>query len=182
MGYLTPYLTLAQIKERFATFEIHLGQDAIVRKQHGFPDMTIPRGEVRGIVEAFLGIIVRTNDFNRRLLIPQHIEGFEDLRATLSQWAGPVSAMSQRFFQLAMTGGALLTAFAHLAPRWISDPVLLIAAHLLTAASAAWLLYEFQRSPDVTDQMRKYSWFILLWVAFELRAAWRIIESSGLGS
>jgi hypothetical protein len=182
MGFLLPRLTWAQLEKRFATFELQISQDSLVRKQQGFRDFLIHRSAVRGFVESDQGLLVRTADFHVTLFVPQQIEGFEEIRATISQWTGPVSAMSQRFFALGTAAAGLLTALAHQAPRWVQDPVLIAFAHILAAAAAFWLFLEFRRSPHVDESTRKYAWAALLWIAIELSSAWRAFQTQWPGA
>jgi len=178
MAFLMPYITFDQLRTQFETFELHIDTDTLVRKQKGFSNFAISRGDIRGVVEGYhFGILVRTRDFQKSLYIPQHIEGFEEIRAILRQWSGPISATSERFYKLTLTVGGILTVLAHQAPHLTKDPTLLVLAHLAAAAAALWLLFHLRRDPGVDEKTRKYSWFILIWVAIELRSAWRIVES-----
>lgn len=183
MAFAMPHVTSIQLRAQFETFELEISSDSLLRRQKGFRDLSISREEVRGLVEGDpLMLIVRTHDFHKVLHIPKQIEGFEEIRATLSGWAGPVSAMSERLYKLVLAGSGILTLVAHQAPNWTQNPSLLLLAHVAAAAAALWLFVELRRSPAVEDNMRKYSWLVLIWVVFELRAAWHIFETEWPGT
>jgi hypothetical protein len=182
LGFMMPWLTLTHLKKSLATFELHVGANSLFRRQQGYRDLLIYRSDVRGLAENEQGILVRTGDFHVTLFIPKRIEGIEEIRTTLSQWTGPVSAMSQRLFALGTMAAGLLTALAHQAPSWVQDPVLIAFAHVFAAAAAFWLFLEFRRSPHVDESTRKYAWAGLLWVAIELRAAWSALQTQWPGA
>jgi hypothetical protein len=182
LGFMMPRLTLTHLKKKLATFELHVGANSLLRKQDGFRDLLIYRRDVRGFAEIEQGILVRTGDFHVTLFIPKQIEGIEEVRTTLSEWTGPVSAMSQRLFTLGMIAAGLLTGLAHQLPRWVEDPSLIALAHVVAAAAAYWFFLELRRNPQVDEDTRKYAWGALLWIAIELGSAWRAFQTQWPGA
>jgi hypothetical protein len=141
------------------SLEILLGEDVIIRRTAGHPDITLRREEVDQVHElAAGGIILRGGNRHQQIVILPGIDGYDEVRSQILAWGKPRSAGQRRLFFVLFFVAVLAPTLAHLIPHWVNSSL----AYGVSAASFLFLFVEFQRSPNVDTQLRRLSWVLLV--------------------
>lgn len=83
---------LGRLRARWASFEVRLEAEAVLREIEGHPTLRIARAEVAEVSERPEGVVVRDRA-GRALLVPREVDGYERAREALSAW-GPAAHAS----------------------------------------------------------------------------------------
>ena len=157
----------------WASLEVDLGDDFILRRQRDQPEIRIRREEITHLYDLGEGgLIIRGGSRHKQAVIPKSIEGYEELRSRLFQWRHPEPATQQRLFWILLLGGALAFALADLAPAWTNNPHLVGLAHAVAGISFLFAFIESQRSRGVDTYSKRLSWIFLLLAALEAWATY----------
>ena len=152
----------------WASLEIDVGEDFILRRQEDLPEIRLSREEVTHLYNlGDGGVIVRAGSRHRQILIPKGIDDYDELRARLFQWKHPESATRQRLSWILSLGCLLAFAVGHVAPTLTNNQHLIALAHTVAAASFLFVFYEYQKSPQVSKGGKRLSWIFLLLAVLE---------------
>jgi len=77
---------MGRLHARWASFEVRLEDDAVVREVAGVPPVRIARADVAGVEERPEGLVVRGRS-GAALLVPRDVDGFARAREALARWA-----------------------------------------------------------------------------------------------
>jgi len=161
-------------RSAWQSFRLVLGPNFIRREQESFPATEIRREEVREIFEAARGgLTIVAGDAHRPLKIPAGVENYEELRAELQQWRPFESGTAERQHILNIViavVAALAFAAAHLGTRFVPDPVLLLALHIVALVGFLRTFAEMRRSYSLHSLVRWYAWVFFLLAAVEVLA------------
>jgi hypothetical protein len=147
------------LQERWASFQILLSQENILRKQMGLPDIEIERDQVSQIQERTAGIFVRTLDKNKYIHLPKGLEDYEDARMMLEQWRviEIVSPAKDRaslltyilLFFLALSFGVIFLSHT----VW-----LMILAGIFIVSYTLWEQLSIRQNPEVDARVKSGIW------------------------
>jgi hypothetical protein len=80
---------MGRLHARWASFEVRLDDDAVVREVVGVAPVRIARGDVLAVEERPEGLVVRGRS-GAALLVPRELDGYARAREALARWApGP---------------------------------------------------------------------------------------------
>lgn len=140
---------------RLQSYELRLFADRVVQSMQGVPSITITQDEVTLITEtARYGIVVNTADKKKRFVIWPSTEGYEDVKAKLSEWRPisepePVSVWRIPRGVISVVSFGLLLAL--LSGR---TPVVVIPAAVGLIGLYVWTLVELPRQSKVLRSAR----------------------------
>ncbi len=77
---------MGRLHARWASFEVRLEDDAVLREVAGVPTVRISRGEVAAVEERPEGLVVRGGS-GAALLVPRDVDGYARAREALARWA-----------------------------------------------------------------------------------------------
>ncbi len=86
---------LRQQRALWESIQVELGGNFVSRSQVRIPRLIIQRAEITEIQETNNGLCVRTANRSRSLAIPKSLEGYDEIKNTLAQWA-PLRHIQQR--------------------------------------------------------------------------------------
>lgn len=165
--------TWRRMQESWASFEIVLSEDTIVRKQLRNPETQIRREEVTHIYQWLgKGLLIRGKSRYQQIYVPNGLQDYGELCDRLKLWGELASATQQRLYWILTIVGSLALSVAHMASSWVKDPRLLILAHAVAALSFVIAFVEVRRSPQVDQDTRRYSWSFLVVAIYEVWAAY----------
>lgn len=73
--------------DTLSSYKIELFDNSIRKHQKNTPVIEIEKSEVISIIEiANKGITIKTNNITKHIYIPVHVEGYEELKESLSEW------------------------------------------------------------------------------------------------
>lgn len=95
IGLMIPFLSLIfyfsirrglkMLEENWASYQLLVGADSIVRKQVRLLDLEIHKDQITRLQETTgTGLVIRTQEKGLSILIPATIEGYDELRDRLS--------------------------------------------------------------------------------------------------
>ena len=148
--------------EIFASF---LDRDGLTRNAGSHSaEVTIFRDEVAEIIETQeMGLQVFPKDRFRAIFIPMALIGYEEVRATLSEWNEIGIRPKPALYQWALAlGGAVLLLTAWFAMPLLQSPYLIVPCGGAVIALLLGTIWFIQRSPHFTKRMKLLSWGLLL--------------------
>lgn len=169
---------IRQQKEIWSSVEIRMDDGAITRSQLRIPELLIRREELATVRESAQGLIVKSTDRFRSLLIPRLLDpgDYTEIREDLATWV-PIEAAGKGEKWKAWAFMALLiTGFAFLFASHNPELVAVVALGLVAIyVGSAWRAY---RQEGVDPKTRKTLLFGLVFLI--LFAAGRIASLLGL--
>src|SRR6185369_6652708 len=168
---------IGQQKEIWKSVEIRMDDGAIGRSQIRVPEILLRREEVTAIRETGQGLVVKTADRYRALLIPRLLDpaDYMEIREDLATWAPIESGGSERGKSI----GLLILLLAGFAVMALShDRALVTAVALGLIAVYVWTAWRAYRQEGMDPVFRKRALFALVFVV--LFAAARLAFLFGL--
>lgn len=155
-------------KESITSFKIELMDDSICKYQKNAPEIKIAKSEVISITEVIKnGITIKTKIPSKYIHIPNNIEGYDDLKKSLSEWMEIkiVEKNSNQFLQIIAALGVIIGLGLVMLSNssYIVIPVGIILLLLLL-----WSTYKIQTSPHVDSRAKKYAMVTLFPILFIL--------------
>lgn len=90
------WIGIRRQRKLWATYELVINEDTIIRKQNNVPTITISKDEIQYIVETVKGIIaIKTVNTNQIIIVPAGIENREELIKALAGF-GEIQHPEQR--------------------------------------------------------------------------------------
>jgi hypothetical protein len=77
---------MGRLHARWASFEVRLEEDAVLREVVGVPPVRIARGDVAAVEDRPEGLVVRARS-GEALLVPREVDGYARAREALARWA-----------------------------------------------------------------------------------------------
>ncbi len=155
---------LQQQRAVLDSFQIELGTNYIARQQLRVPRMSVRRMDVTELQETDACLFVRTADKSRTVGIPKTLEGYEEVRQTLSEWA-PIHPTKPRTRLLSLVTG--LVTLAALGILFLSLNLwLVLAAGIGLVALFGYFYWQLRKSLSVDPHYRRNFLFLLGWIVF----------------
>lgn len=80
---------MGRLHARWASFEVRIEEDAVVREVAGAAPLRIARADVTAVEERPEGLVVRARS-GAALLVPREVDGYPSAREALARWSpGP---------------------------------------------------------------------------------------------
>ena len=151
-------------QESWASFELVVGEDSVIRRIKDFPELEIQRHEVTRIRETAAGLCVETKLKDRTIGIARALIDYEDARERLSPWMPPVNEPPQGWttpirwmWVYPLITLILFAVFYMTTSSWL---IVATGVPLLIGLSVAiWLI---RRSVQVSAQMKRLSLLTVL--------------------
>lgn len=160
IAFVSPRRTLRAIDKTWQSYQLAIGSDYLLRTQADTPDSRLGFSEIHAI-ERLHGRFLRVIGASRQQLIaiPEDIEGFPEILATLSA-IHPITETrcdrSVKSFVYQLIG---LAAFLGMA--WSTTPKIAIPLAALVIGAVVWFIVYIQRNPNASHRARRQSWFYL---------------------
>jgi hypothetical protein len=154
---------IAQQKEIWSSVEIRMDDGAVGRSQIRVPEILIRREEVTAVRETGQGMVVKTADRYRSLLIPRLLDpaDYAEIREDLATWVPIESGGGERGKGLAFMGlliaGFAVMGFSH-------NPGLVAAVAFGLIAIYVWSVWRVYRQKGMDPAFRKQAVFVLVFV------------------
>jgi len=176
VAFVSPRRMRSRVADSWQTYQLEIGPNYLLRTQADMPDLRMAFSDIRSI-ERLPGRFLRVNGTAPRQVvgIPEDIEGFPEILATLSALHPITETRSDRSVKSFMFSLLVLAAF--LAMAWTQRPQVAIALAMLVSASVLWLVVYIQRSPNTSRRVKRGSWWYLIFVAISLL---KILQVVGL--
>lgn len=151
-------------QESWASFELVVGEDSVIRRIKDFPELEIQRHEVTRIRETAAGLCVETKLKDRTIAIARALIDYEDARERLSRWMPPVNEPPQGWT-------------APIRWMWVYPLITLILFAVFYMTTSSWLIvatgvplliglcvaiWFIRRSVQVSAQMKRLSLLTVL--------------------
>ncbi len=157
-------LAVQQIKNILKSYTLFWDSLTVTRIQKGQTDLVLYHGEIKSIGQTITGgLIIRSNNNDGSILIPNGIERKEELKSLLSlvQPITPFSVDAKRSINLGFTIVANLT--------FITTCLLAISHHLWWLAIVAILInviqfFRIRRNNNYTIYDRRFARFRIIWL------------------
>lgn len=156
------YVGTKRLRTTWMSYELELGENVVVRRQAGLPDVEIHRSGVSAIKEnPRNGIMIEADDPQACIFIPRALNHYEELRERLLEWKvfeDLPSRTRQSYMPLVAGLGVVLLVVA----VYASDHALIVfPAGTLLVLAMVWSLIAIQRNPTIDKQTKRTSWLIL---------------------
>jgi hypothetical protein len=167
------------LDENLTSYQLLVGSDSIVKRQHRFPDIEIHREQITKIEErSVTGLFIKTADKKLFINVPEGLEGVDELKERLSKWLPPDSITSSKERETLLVAGALLSFGLAFAILWLSTNLaLVIAAGIFLIVYTIWGAVHLFRRRDIDARTKLRPWLILLLVfAYAIMLYGRVIS------
>lgn len=150
---------LKQNQESWNSYELVIGEDFLIRRIKGFPELEIQRHEMTAIKESAAGLHVGTNLKDRAIGIAPALIGYEDAKERLSGWMVPVQVSQQGWMAAGLRFGILPLLFLFLfgcfymtSNRWF-----ILATGIPVFVGLLWSLWFIYKSVQVSATIKRAS-------------------------
>jgi hypothetical protein len=146
--------------EQWSSYELLLDNDTLIRKQVRTPDLQIHRNEITRLQEIQSGnLVVKTDDKRKFIVIPNSLDGFEEVKLQLAEWKELEIQPEQPLWKRAGIWLAL-ALFIGLIIVFASQSIqIVLPIGLLLILFFVWSFVELQRSPQMDAKIKRSSWF-----------------------
>jgi hypothetical protein len=142
-------------------FRLFLEGDCLTRTGPGLADLSLFRDEIVEIVETpGVGAAVFPKERSCGILVPAGLIGYDEIRATLSQWKEITVRPKQSLRQLAPIGITVLLVGVGVATFVLESPYLVIPLGSAFIAFLLWGLWIIQRSPQLNLRTKLFAWMV----------------------
>jgi hypothetical protein len=152
-------------RRQLESYRLTLDGEAMTRTQWGLPELTVYQDEVTDIVETpGQGLVIRTGDAQKVLVVPALLEGYGELRSLLANLREirvlpPRTATWLTAIYVAVGLGA---AAAMLTALLATDRLVVVLAGGFAVIVLAASLVQTQRNPTVDMRTKRISWMTLI--------------------
>lgn len=152
--------SIATQQEQWVSYELSLETDVITKKQLRTSDIQIQKSEISSLQQGQDGsLVVKTEDRHKFIVIPNSLDGLEEVQAHLATWRKvetiPKRPLWQRPYIWLLV--AVLIGFVVLFVSQSIQVVLPVGGLLILFS--IWCLVEIQRSPQIDAKTKRSSWF-----------------------
>lgn len=148
--------------EAIESFRIELFDNGIKRFQEHTPTVEIEKQEISSIHEVKnKGIIIKTKNENKYIFIPASLDGYIDLKKTISEWKqieNKENNMNQLIRILVSLGGAI----GFYTFMFSKNSYIVISLGILLSVFLIWSMYKIQTNQNIDERVKKSFWIILL--------------------
>jgi hypothetical protein len=163
IAFVSPRRTRRNIEKTWQTYLLEIGPDYLLRTQADTPDLRLAFSQIHSI-ERLPGRFLRVIGASRQQVIgiPEDIEGFPEILATLSALHPISETSSDRSVKSFLITLLVLAAFLGMAAS--PSPQVAIPLAVLVIGAVLWFILYIQRSPNVSHRAKRQSWFYLILV------------------
>ena len=151
------FIAIKKMNRGLQSYELIIDENAIIRKQHNTPNISLSREQINQIVEASNGaMVIKTKNIHESIIIPQNIMEREDLYNTLSSFSviTPAPNTSPMLYVVL----TLIGCFAMFVALFVSsNPIIIITSGVLVISFLVWSLFMIQKSKIVDKQIKLFS-------------------------
>ncbi|HEY1677037.1 MAG TPA: hypothetical protein VGG04_04975 [Candidatus Sulfotelmatobacter sp.] len=160
MSFVAPRRVRRSLVKCWDTYVLTIGPDYLLRRQADSPDIRLSFTDVKQI-EHLPGRYLRVigNARYQVIGIPESIENFEEVLATVSRIAPATNRKTDRSLRNAlwMAGGFA----AYMVMLWARSPKIVIPLAIIVSGLLLWLFWFMQTSPNVLRKAKRTSWIYL---------------------
>jgi len=146
-------------------YELEVYDTYLVYRNYGVKDRRVDRQEIVAIQlkSPRGGLIIKTKDIKKQIIVPFQLDGFEDVKQSISKWyqiqeVSLTKSNSQSILILALIGFISVLLMTRSDEKQIAIPGLFF----ICITSLSFLLF-IQLSPEEFDMnVRKLSWILLI--------------------
>jgi hypothetical protein len=143
------------------SFRVLLSEDTITRYIAGFDDLTLHRDEISAIRELpGHGLAIVTRNHHRQIFVPEKLDGFGEVSATLSSWMPFVKKQPLRLAVLVAPVTSAVTVGLLVATMKAHDGRVVVPAGSVVVLGLGAMLIYLWKSPQVARWAKVY--FLLL--------------------
>jgi len=143
--------------ELMASLKLELTDDSITKHQKNVPGIRIEKSEITSITENGNGIIIKTKTPNKYIHIPINIEGYADLKDTLSEWM-KIKIVDKNRYQFLLIISTLGTVIGFGLVILSNSPYIVIPAGVLLLLLFIWNIYTIRTNPNMDSNIKRTSW------------------------
>ena len=159
------FIGYRRLRETWPTYTLTIGEDYIFRKQLHYPDIKIEKDEITAIKNVYNGIVIKTKDWRKFILIPHGLEKMEEAKILLSQWK-PINQYSKKKLFFAIFLGTIILCVVLLVFKFFLFPIkpsrLTIDIIIFILLSAVTLLFLTIKKLNLPiDQRIAPRWFFI---------------------
>jgi len=161
MFFVSPQRARRRLAKCWDTYKLTIGADYLLRQQEDTPDIRLPFAGVKR-VEHLPGRYVRIigNERYQVIGIPEGLENFDEVLATISRIAPPENLQRDRSLKSALLTGAGFSAY--LVMLWSSSARVVMPLAVIVAGLLIWLFIYMRTSPNISGRNKRFSWMYLL--------------------
>jgi hypothetical protein len=153
------------------TLQIELSDDKIIRKLEGSPTIEIPLTQIGPLYEYPGGLIIRSDEPTREIVVPREVNDFEALKSELTAYCTlsplKVRVSPRSFLSLALLIGTYLVFFVSRARVVVTVAgVAALVLHGIGIYSLNRILRE-RPMPRLLTASLFLSWLVLAWVVWQ---------------
>ncbi len=156
--------TLKQVQKNWGSYRLEVEPDALSRTQDNYAPLRIARDEISRVVEYSGGsLVVHAASPKREIIIPNTLEGYEEVKALLGQWHA-IEREDNRSPQntLLLFGTVILTMAAFGVVLLGQDRTLVLVVGTLFLLALVGCLVYIQRSSAIDRKAKRNAWWVLL--------------------
>jgi hypothetical protein len=159
--FISLYFSYRRQRSILQKFRIFLERDCLTRIAPYFADLSLFRDEVLEIVETQgVGVVVFPRDRGRCIFVPAGLVGYDEVRATLSQWTEIKVRPKRPLRQWASLGATALLIGVGVATYVLESPYLVLPLGSVFIAAVLYCLWVIQRSPQLGFRIKLYAWAV----------------------
>jgi hypothetical protein len=149
-------------QEVWSSWELILGEDFLIRRIKGFPEMEIRRDEITALKESDAGLRVETNSRDRVIVIAPALVDYQDARARVSLWMVPVQQTQHEWLSPArwMVVLPLLVLLLFGSFFLATRSYVVVATGIPLLGILAWSVLRIQRSAQLGANLKRSSLMI----------------------
>ena len=145
-----------KLHRSFESYELHVSDNALLRRQQGYPDVEIPFAEIRSIRQASKGIGVTHKDKKRAIGIPAGLAGFEEASSLIRTAVSVDFDDTPSVFNnpALLMGASLLPVLGIVVVFAMEDPAVVVPLAVVVDAALLWSVYYSWRSPLLSRKLK----------------------------
>lgn len=134
------FIGYRRLRETWLTYTLTIGEDYIFRKQLHYPDIKIEKDEITTIKNVYNGIVIKTKNWRKFILIPHGLEKIEDVKSLLSQWK-PIEQYSKKKLFFAIFLGIIILCGVLLVLKYFLFPTISTKPSIITIDVILFILF-----------------------------------------
>lgn len=148
------------------SYRIELLEDSIKKYQKNTPVIEISKSEIKTITEVIKkGLIIKTDNVNKYIYIPVGLEGYENLKESLSQWV-EIKSINKSSNQLLLIVAALGVVVGFAVIMLCNSAYIVIPVGIVLSTVLIWSNYKVKTNPHVDARLKKNLFITLFPITF----------------
>jgi len=160
-----PRWMIRRLVRCWETYDLEIGDDYLVRRQAGLPNLRLQFGEVQAVEHLkgeYLRVIGKSK--GQVIAIPESVDQFAEVLNRISSVCPVrVRRVGQWKKHRAFMAAALLLFIIML---WVTSPVVVIPLALAMAFTTVWIFFWFRRNANISERAKRIAW--IYWILFAI--------------